>query len=119
MAGRSVGEGIDYPLQYSWAFLVAQLVNNPPAIDGDLGLIPGLGRSPGEGNGYSSILAWRIPWTEVPGRLHVVHGVTKSQTELNDEHFHFHMLQRWAKRKRRKGRELCRNKNAKTEKERP
>ena len=31
---------------------------------GDLGSIPGLGRSPGEGNGYlSSILAWRIPWT--------------------------------------------------------
>ena len=38
---------------------------------GDLGFIPGLGRSPGEGKGYSlqgkathsSILAWRIPWT--------------------------------------------------------
>jgi len=30
---------------------------------GDLGSTPGLGRSPGEGNGYhSSILAWRIPW---------------------------------------------------------
>ena len=28
---------------------------------GDLGLIPGLGRSPGEGKSYSSILAWRIP----------------------------------------------------------
>ena len=26
------GEGIDYPLQYSWAFLVAQLVKNPPAM---------------------------------------------------------------------------------------
>ena len=37
---------------------------------GDLGLIPGLGRSPGEGNGtHSSILAWRIPWTEEPGEL--------------------------------------------------
>ena len=42
---------------------------------GDLYSIPGLGRSPGEGNGYplqythSSILAWRIPWTEEPGRL--------------------------------------------------
>ena len=37
---------------------------------GDLGLIPGLGKSPGEGNGYhSSILAWEIPWTEEPGRL--------------------------------------------------
>ena len=37
---------------------------------GDPGLIPGLGRSPGEGNGnplqYS---CWRIPWTEEPGRL--------------------------------------------------
>ena len=32
---------------------------------GDLGLSPGLGRSPGEGMAtHSSILAWRIPWTE-------------------------------------------------------
>ena len=30
--GRSVGEGIGYPLQYSWAFLVAQLVKNLPAM---------------------------------------------------------------------------------------
>ena len=29
----------------------------------DPGSILGLGRSPGEGNGHSSILAWRIPWT--------------------------------------------------------
>ena len=37
---------------------------------GDLGSIPGLGRSPGERNGNPlSILAWRIPWTEEPGRL--------------------------------------------------
>ena len=37
---------------------------------GDLGSIPGLGRFPGEGNDYhSSILAWRIPWTEEPGGL--------------------------------------------------
>ena len=36
----------------------------------DQGLIPGLGRSPGEGNSNrSSILAWRVPWTEEPGRL--------------------------------------------------
>ena len=51
-SGRSSGEGIGYPLQYSWAFLVAQLVKNPPAMWGDLSLIPGLGRSPGEGKGY-------------------------------------------------------------------
>ena len=43
-------------------------IKNPPANAGDMGLIPGSGRSPGEGNGnplqYS---AWVIPWTEEPG----------------------------------------------------
>ena len=40
---------------------------------GDLGSIPGSGRSPGEGNGnYSSTLAWKSPWTEKPGRLQPV-----------------------------------------------
>ena len=37
---------------------------------GDPDSNPGSGRSPGEGNvTHSSILAWRIPWTEEPGRL--------------------------------------------------
>ena len=49
------------------------MVKNPPARAGDkrdVGFIPGLGRSPGERNGNpSSVLAWRIPWTEEPGRL--------------------------------------------------
>ena len=31
-SGRSAGEGIGYPLQYSWAPLVAQLVKNLPAM---------------------------------------------------------------------------------------
>ena len=48
-------------------------VENPPANVGDvrdMGLIPGLGRSPGEGLGNPlHILAWRIPWTEEPGGL--------------------------------------------------
>ena len=36
----------------------------------DLGLIPGWGRSAGEGNGTQcSILTWGIPWTEEPGGL--------------------------------------------------
>ena len=48
--GRSAREGIGYPLQYSWASLVAQLVKNLPA--GDLSSTPGLGRSSGEGKGY-------------------------------------------------------------------
>ena len=49
------------------------MVKNPPANAGDardIGLILGLGRSPGAGNGNSSsILAWKIPWTEEPGGL--------------------------------------------------
>ena len=56
-SGRSSGEGIGYPFQYSWASLVAQMVKNPPA--GDLCSTPGLGRSPGVGHGnplqYSSL----------------------------------------------------------------
>ena len=37
---------------------------------GDPGVIPGSGRSPGEGNGtHSSALAWKTPWTEEPGGL--------------------------------------------------
>ena len=40
---------------------------------GDPGSIPGSGRSPGEGNAtHSSTLAWKIPWTEEPGRLHFI-----------------------------------------------
>ena len=31
-SGRSPGEGMGYPLQYSWASLVAQLVKSPPAV---------------------------------------------------------------------------------------
>ena len=46
-SGRSPGEGIGYPLQYSWASLVAQLVKNPSAMRIDLGSIAGLGRSHG------------------------------------------------------------------------
>ena len=51
-SGRFAGEGIGYPLQYSWAFLVAPLVKNLPANVEDVGSLPGLGRSPGEGKGY-------------------------------------------------------------------
>ena len=51
---------------------------------GDLGLIPGFGRCPGEGNGnplqYSGL---RIPWTQEPGVLQSM-GVTESRTQLSD-----------------------------------
>jgi len=49
--GGSTGEGIGYLLQYSWAFLVAQLVKNRLQC-GRPGIDPGLGRSPGEGKSY-------------------------------------------------------------------
>ena len=61
--------------------LVMLMVKNPPANAGDIrdsGSIPGLGRSPGGGHAtYSSVLAWRIPWTEEPG---AVHRVAKRRT---------------------------------------
>ena len=57
---------------------------------GDPGLIPGSGKSPGEGHGnHSSILAWKIPWMEEPGGLHTIHGVTKCQTQQSDCNFTF------------------------------
>ena len=40
---------------------------------------------------HSSTLAWKIPWTEEPGRLHTVHGVAKSQTRLSN--FTSHIIQ--------------------------
>ena len=52
---------------------MAPVVKNPPANVGDvrdMSLIPGLGKSPGEGMAtHCSTFAWRIPWTEEHGRL--------------------------------------------------
>jgi len=52
---------------------VVLVVKSPPANAGDIrntGSIPGPGKSPGVGHdNHSSILAWRIPWAEKPGRL--------------------------------------------------
>ena len=62
--GRSPGEGIGYPLQYSWASLVAQLVKNLPAMPEtwvrSLGWEDPLEKGKAT---HSSILAWRVPWT--------------------------------------------------------
>ena len=41
---------------------------------------------------HSSVLAWKIPWIEEPGRLQV-HGVAKSQTRLSDFTLTFHFLE--------------------------
>ena len=75
-----------------WTSLMAQTVKCLPTDAGDLGSIPGLGRSPGEGNGnplqYSCLEnpmdggAW---WA-------TVHGVSKSQDTTERLHFQTHLL---------------------------
>ena len=61
------------------------MVKNPPANAGDAGLIPGLGRIFGEGNGkplqYSCLV--KILWTEEPSRL-LSMGSQKNWTQLGD-----------------------------------
>ena len=69
-SGRSPGEGMGYPLQYSQAYLVAQTVKNPPAMRETW--VQSLGWENPLEKGmatHSSILAWRIPWIEEPGGL--------------------------------------------------
>ena len=61
-SGRSTGEGKSYPLQYSWASLVAQLVKNSPALPKTW--VQSLGWDDPLEKGkatHSRILAWRIP----------------------------------------------------------
>ena len=91
-SGRSPGEGTGYPLQYSWASLVAQMVKNLPAV-----WETWVWKDPCEdplekGKAtHSSILAWRILWTEEPsglqsmGSQRVRHNwATKHSTMTND-----------------------------------
>ena len=69
-----------------WPSLVAQKVKNPPANAGDLGLIPGSGRSPGERNSHPfQYSCLRNPMDRGTWRA-IVHGVTKSRTQLRDWH---------------------------------
>ena len=77
-SGRSPGEGIGYPLEDSWASLVAQSVKNLPAIWEIIRV-----KSPGwedpleEGVAiHSSILEWRIPLDRGAWRA-TVHGVAE------------------------------------------
>ena len=71
-----------YPLQYSWASLVAQLVEESTCNVGELGLIPGLGRSFGEGNGYPLQYFDLENPTDRGAWQATVHGVAKTTEEL-------------------------------------
>ena len=87
-SGRSPREGIRYPIQYSWASLVAQIVQNHLAMQETW--VRSLGwEDPAEKETttHFSLLDWRIPWTEDPDRF-TVHEAGKSRTQLNDFHFH-------------------------------
>ena len=62
--GKIPGEGVGYPLQYSWASLVAQLVKNPPAMRETWVQFLSWEDPLEKGKStHSSILTWRIPWT--------------------------------------------------------
>ena len=83
-SGRSPGEGIGYPLQYSWDSLLAQLVKNPPAMQETW--VQSLGwEDPLEKGTTTAPVFW-------PGESHGLYRVAKSQTQLSDFHFHFHTL---------------------------
>ena len=93
-SGRSAGKEIGYPLWYSWASLVAQLVKNLPAMwetwvctlwrckESDM-----TGKIPWRGNGYPLQYSGRVNSMD-----YIVHRVAKSWTRLSDFHstsFHF------------------------------
>ena len=84
--GRSTGEGIGYPLPYSWASFVAQLVKNLPAMSEtwvqSLGCKDPLEKGKAT---YSSVLAWRSPRT-------LQSMIAKNQTRLSDFHFSYMYL---------------------------
>ena len=73
-SGRSTGEGIGYPFQFSWASLHGSAGKEYACNVGDLDLIPGFGRSPGEGNSYP------LQYSGLENSMDcIVHGVTKSR----------------------------------------
>ena len=84
---RCAGEGIGYPLQFSWAFLLAQLVKSPPAMRETWVRSLGQGRSPGEGNG-SPLQYSRLETPMDRGAWWVARGPTSmglwSQTGLSN-----------------------------------
>ena len=72
-----------YPLQYSWASLITQMVKNLPAMWETWVQSLGWEDPLKEGMAtHSSILAWRLPWTEEPSTLQFMGS--QSQTGLND-----------------------------------
>ena len=89
-SGRSTGEGIGYPLQYSGTSLVAQLVKNLPAMQ--VTWVWSLGREDALEKGmatHSSILPWRIPWIKEPCGLQSI-GSQRVEYNWMTKHIHIY-----------------------------
>ena len=73
------------------------MVKNPPANEGNTGLIPGLERAPGEEMAtHFSSLAWEIPWIENSGRLQYMElqrDTTEHTHAMGVPHQNIHQLQ--------------------------
>ena len=84
--GRSSGEGIGNPLQYSWASFVAQMVKNPPAMRETWVEPLGWEDPLEEGMAtHASIQAWRIP-LDRGGWWAIIHRGAESRTWLSTAH---------------------------------
>ena len=82
--GRSAGEGDRLPTLVFLGSPGGLAGKESTCIGGDLGLIPGLERSPEEGKGHL------LQYSGLENSMDcIVHGVTKSQTQLSNFHFHF------------------------------
>ena len=82
-SGRSPWEGRGYPLQYSWASLMSQIVKNPPAMWETWVLFLGWEDLLGQGMAAHSSMEnpWRIPMDRGTWQA-TVHGIARSQTQL-------------------------------------
>ena len=85
---KSIYSKTDYINVDSWASLGSGGIKNLFANAGDLGSIPGLGRSPGEGKGYPLQFSGLENYMDC-----IVQGVAKSRTQLRDFHFHLQSQQ--------------------------
>ena len=88
-SGKSPGKEIGYPLQYSWAFLVAQMIKNPLAIRETWVQSLGWEDPLEKGTGYPlNILASCLENSPDRGACQAtVHGVAESQTQMCEFHF--------------------------------
>ena len=86
--GRSAGERLGNPFQYSLGFPGGSVKNVPATWETWVQSLAWEDPLKKGKATHSSILAWRIPWREEPGRLQST-GVAKSQTGLSNFHFHF------------------------------